>query len=299
MAISTNLTQQVFEFRGVDDLYVAEVTKDDETGYACGTPIRLAPTAEIGKTIDQSTASHYYDNLPLITIQGEGDDTITMTVAPPELQRLAFITGKSFDENTGMLVDSERSDKYFAIMYRVKGNDGKYRYVSRLKGKFSIPDETSATEDAGTDANNQSLTFTGIYTTYKFTKGVFDGTNWIQGPAKGIVVDTRYNKADVSNFFAAIQTPDTIQPSQAVAVTGVSLAPASETLAAEGTVQLVPTVLPANATNKAVTYASSDTGVATVDDDGLVTAVASGTATITVTTEDGGFTDTCAITVGE
>lgn len=299
MAISTELSQQVFEFRGVDDLYVAEVTKDDETGYTCGTPIRLAPVAEIGKTIDQSTDSHYYDNLPLIVIQGEGDDTITLTVAPPELQRLAFITGKSFDENTGMFVDSERSDKYFAIMYRVRGNDGKYRYVSRLKGKFTVPDETSQTEDAGTDANNQSLTFTGIYTVYKFNKGVFDGTNWTKGPAKGIVVDTRYGKADVSTFFSAVQTPDTIQASQTVAVTGVSLAPSTAALAADETVQLVPTVLPANATNKAVTYASSDDAVASVDDDGLVTALATGTATITVTTEDGSFTDTCSITVGE
>ena len=185
-----------------------------------------------------------------------------------------------------------------AYYYQVTSG-GKYRYVSRLKGKFSIPDEASQTEDAGTDANNQSLTFTGIYTTYKFTKGVFDGANWVKGQAKGIVVDTRYNKADVSTFFSAVQTPDTIQASQAVAVTGVSLAPASASLAAEGTVQLVPTVLPANATNKAVTYTSSAEAVATVDDDGLVTAEATGTATITVTTEDGGFTDTCSITVGE
>lgn len=298
MAISTELSQQVFEFRGVDDLYVAEVTKDDETGYTCGTPIRLAPVAEIGKTIDQSTDSHYYDNLPLITIQGEGDDTITLTVAPPELQRLAFITGKSFDEDTGMLVDSERSDKYYAIMYRTRGNDGKYRYVSRLKGKFAIPDETSATEDAGTDANNQSLTFTGIYTTYKFTKGQYDGANWVKAPAKGIVVDTRYNKADVSTFFNAVQTPDTIQATQTVAVTGVSLAPSSASLTVGGTVQLVPTVLPANATNKAVAYTSSADAVATVDDDGIVTAAGTGTATITVTTSDGSFTDTCSVTVG-
>lgn len=299
MSIPTELTQQVFEFRGVDDLYVAEVIKDDETGYECSTPIRLAPVAEVGKSVDTSSESHYYDNLPLIVIQGEGDDTIALTVAPPELERLAFIIGKSFDGDTGMMVDSPKVDKYYALMYRTKGNDGKYRYVSRLKGKFSNPDDTSATEDNGTTANNQSITFTGIYTIYKFTKGQYVGGVWEEAAAKGIVVDTRYGKADVSTFFSAVQTPDTIQTSAVVNVTTVSLAPPSISLAPTESAQLVPTVLPANATDKSVSYGSSDSEVATVDESGKVTAVAAGTATITVTTTDGGFTDTCAVTVGE
>ncbi len=58
------------------------------------------------------------------------------------------------------------------------------------------------------------------------------------------------------------------------------------------------TVLPENAENKAVTWSSSDTRVVTVAD-GLVTPVAAGTATITATTVDGGFTAECAVTVIE
>ena len=63
--------------------------------------------------------------------------------------------------------------------------------------------------------------------------------------------------------------------------------------------QLTATVLPLNATNKSVEWSSSDESVATVDNSGLVTAVGDGTATITVTTNDGGFTDTCFVTVIE
>jgi uncharacterized protein YjdB len=63
------------------------------------------------------------------------------------------------------------------------------------------------------------------------------------------------------------------------------------------TVQLNIQILPANATNKAVTYSSSDDTIATVSSTGLVTGVLAGTATITVTTTDGSFTDTSVITV--
>ncbi|MBN2880095.1 MAG: Ig-like domain-containing protein [Clostridia bacterium] len=62
--------------------------------------------------------------------------------------------------------------------------------------------------------------------------------------------------------------------------------------------QLLPQITPANATNKTVTYTTSDETVATVDSTGLVTAVSLGTATITVTTEDGGYEDTCTVTSG-
>ena len=107
-----------------------------------------------------------------------------------------------YDATTGMMIDGERQNKYFAIGYRTKGTDGGYRYVWRLKGTFNIPDETVATENDGTDSNNQELTFTGISTTHKFTKG---------GSCKGIVVDARKEKIDVSNFFNTVQTPDTVK----------------------------------------------------------------------------------------
>ena len=62
-------------------------------------------------------------------------------------------------------------------------------------------------------------------------------------------------------------------------------------------VQLLATVNPGYATNKSVTWSSSDNNVATVDANGLVTAKSAGTAIITVTTTDGGKTATCTINV--
>lgn len=206
----------IFEFRGVDNLVYAEVTKDDnETeggGYVTGTVKTLSPVATIAKSTDSSNEAHYYDNNPMLVVLSESADEITLTIAPPSLEILAEITGKSFDPETGMMVDSERSNKYFAIGYRTKGTDGKYRYVWRLKGTFGIPDENNETENDGTDTTNTELIFTGIATTHKFTKGKYNSTTkaWEKAQVKGVIVDERFDKANLSTFFDSVQTPDTI-----------------------------------------------------------------------------------------
>lgn len=83
-----------------------------------------------------------------------------------------------------------------------------------------------------------------------------------------------------------------------VAVTSVSLSQTTATMNIGETVTLAATVAPDDATDKTVTWASSDVTVATVTN-GVVTAVAAGTATITVTTTDGAKTATCMVTVAE
>ncbi len=83
-------------------------------------------------------------------------------------------------------------------------------------------------------------------------------------------------------------------PVSSVSISGCN----SETdLAVGATRNLNETVSPTNATNKSVTWSSSNTSVATVSNAGLVTAVAAGSATITVTTVSGSKTATCTITV--
>ena len=293
-------TQQIFEFRGVDKFHFAEVVKDDATGYVTTTPIHI-PVQEIGKSTDSSSEAHYYDNKAMIVVNSESADTITLTIAPPALEVLAKLIGKSFDPTTGMMVDSPRQNKYYAITYRTKGTDGGYRYVTRLKGQFNIPEETNATENDGTDTNNTQITFTGIYTEHEFTKGVYDGENWEAAGVKGIVVDARYGLADVSSFFDAIQTPDSVQvnpdPTGDTPVTGVTVAPTTGSVAVGETLNLTATVAPSDATVKTVTWTSSDESVAIVSDAGVVTGVSEGNATITVTTTDGGFTASCAVVV--
>ena len=85
--------------------------------------------------------------------------------------------------------------------------------------------------------------------------------------------------------------------SSTVAVTGVTISKSSLSLVEGASEALTATVTPDNATNKAVSWKSSDAATATVDNSGKVTAVKAGSATITVTTTDGSKTATCSVTV--
>ncbi|MBN2981068.1 family 16 glycosylhydrolase [Cohnella algarum] len=82
-----------------------------------------------------------------------------------------------------------------------------------------------------------------------------------------------------------------------VAVTGVTLNPASAQVEVGQNVQLTANVAPSNATNKQVSWSVSNPAVASVNAQGVVTGLSPGTATVTVTTADGNKTAVSAITV--
>lgn len=193
---------EIFEYRGVEGLVYAEVTADDDKSYTTGEVKPLAGVAEIGRTTETSSEPHYYDNVPAVVVSSTGSDEVTCTVSAIPLDVLAEITGQQYDSNLGVLIEGERVTKYFALGYKAKKTNGKEVYVWRYKGQFSIPDSTHATEDDGTDANGQEITYTGISTTHKFTK---TGKR-----AKAMNVDLEEDKANVSTFFDAVTTPDTL-----------------------------------------------------------------------------------------
>ncbi|MBL6447185.1 glycoside hydrolase family 9 protein [Fulvivirga sp. 29W222] len=82
-----------------------------------------------------------------------------------------------------------------------------------------------------------------------------------------------------------------------IPVTGVSVAPNAISINLNQTAQLQVSVSPSNANNKAVSWSSSNPAVASVNTNGLVTGLTEGAATITATTEDGGYTASSEVTV--
>lgn len=192
------------EWRGVEELVAAEVTADTSSEITFGEVFPIAGVAEISKTTEGSSDSHYYDNKPAIVITSEGADTININASALPLEVEGKLTGQVYDPTTGALIEGERTQKYFAIGYKTEKTNGDKVYVWRFKGTFSKPDKTNATKNNGTDANGQTLVYTNITTTHKFTKNNNKG-------AKALNVDTGKDLANVTNFFTTVTTPDTLQ----------------------------------------------------------------------------------------
>ena len=201
------MPKKYFEYRGVSHAVFAEVTKDDSTEITFGTVKDFTGVSEIGKTTESSSETHYYDNIPAIIVDSVGSDELSINASGIPFDVLAEVTGQFYDANLGMYVEQEGTPKYFAFGYVTDKTDGTQVFVWRLKGKFSIPDLNAVTKDDGTTANGQSLTFTGISTSKKFTK---TGKG-----AKAVNVDTSVNThMTEALFFAEVLTPDTVTAPQ-------------------------------------------------------------------------------------
>jgi len=129
-----------------------------------------------------------------------------------------------------------------------------------------------------------------------FTVTVSPGSNKITNVTGTITFDVGEPKTGPGNLSNSNSDGDSSGAN--VSVNGVTLDLTALNLAVGGyAASLNATVLPAKATTKTVTWTSSNTGVATVNSNGTVTAVSAGSAVITVTTVDRGKTATCAVTV--
>ena len=135
-----------------------------------------------------------------------------------------------------------------------------------------------------------------------------DATNksvtWVSSnPAAATVDDTgRVTAVSVGNTVITATTADGefkagCNITVVCRVTGISISEKTITLARGNSTQLSATITPSDATDKAVSWSSSDSSVATVDSTGSVSGVAEGTATITAESHDGNFTAQCVVNV--
>ncbi len=141
------------------------------------------------------------------------------------------------------------------------------------------------------NASNTKVTYTSSDESVAIVddKGVVTGIK----PGTATITCAAQNKPE-DNFDTCVVT---VKEAPVVHVTGITLDITSKELEVNDTFKLTPTIAPNDATIKNVSYSSSNVGVATVDQNGNVTAIASGDCVITVTAADGGLTATCSITV--
>ena len=277
------------EFRGTDNLWVARVTKDDDTGYTFGTVVNLAPTGQISRQVNSSSETHYYSNVGMITIVTKGGDTVTITVPVLSLAKLGLLTGQTVDPTTGALITGELEEAYFALIYRIQLTDNSWRYVVKYKAQLSQPpEEVSQTRSDGVNTNNQQLVFTCNKTIYEFENG---------GHVDGIEVDERDNLCDFDSFFTTVYTPDTIDTIAKAEVTALSVTPSQLTAQVVGTSDTVSASVTPSGTP--VRWASSNPSVASVEPYSATAArvTMNGLGSAVITATSGSRSDSCAVTV--
>ena len=208
----------------------------------------------------------------------------TVTFKDGETSKKITLTGLE-NENPDRMIDGK--DFYFTLMASDNGSIGNDSYahvvlynadVTKVAERIEAMDLTGYTAESVKVLNDAMSEMKALGTTA--TK------DQVKAAVKKVL--------DAKN---ALRAADENNPAYE-AVTGVSLDKTTAKLTEKGqTVELKATVAPATASIKDVSFATSDANVATVDANGKVTAVGNGTATITVTTNDGNKTAICSVTV--
>ena len=241
------------------------------------------------------------------SIQVGGTETLTATVSPKDAANKKVtwkssnaaiasvdangkVTGVKAGEAT-ITVTTEDGGKTATCKVTVSDKEIKVTGVKLNKSETSIlvgDNETLTATVLPENATNQKVT----WKSDKPEIASVDANGKVTGVKAGEATITVTTEDGGKTATCKVTVSDT-----EIKVTGVTLNKTALTLNIGANETLTATVAPADATNKKVTWKSSDAAVATVDTNGKVTAVKAGEATITVTTEDGGKTATCKVTV--
>lgn len=191
------------------------------------------------------------------------------------------------DPESGTLECTQSGQTTFDGAYTIKLNNPVYVEDGTT---FSVVVELISSTNNGPYMVSDT-TYNGSW--FSCESAALENQSYIYRPYDSSWVD--YGKRENKNFRIKAYTDNS--DIKTVAVESVSLDKTEAVLKEKETVKLNATVLPENADNKNVHFTSDNDAVATVDDNGLVTALSSGEAVITVITEDGKKTAQCKITV--
>lgn len=211
--------------------------------------------------------------------------------------------------NTGVADSVHRKEEW----YRTFGSpivDSEFQFLGI--GYQKVETEPTVVKVSGVRLNVNTLELK-VGDTQKLTETVLptNATNnsvtWSVNNSNVSVLNGKVTANTVGTSIVTVKTTDggytatcsitVVAKEQTIKVTSVSLDKNTLSMNIGDTQKLVATVLPKTATNKAVTWKSNNTNATVVD--GTITANKAGSAIITVTTVDGGYTDTCSVTIQE
>jgi uncharacterized protein YjdB/fibronectin type 3 domain-containing protein len=315
----TNLTAKPGNAQVVLDWTVSpgatsyNIYRGTTAGGESATPIATGVTANSYLDFDVTNKTQYFYKVKATNNAGTSNYSSEASATPTQVVKWYTIENAWFDQNNnGFLFDNkginisysplpEENDSFRWSMEEVGGgyvrlkNQATGNYINIASGERNV--KTSA------------IDVTDI-TSHWMVAHVEENTNlYIQNRSNSHFLNNEhllgYVESDISttpkggNLWSAqwilhFEYETGLPP---IPVTGVTIDPASATIEGYGALQLNAVIAPDSARNKKVTWTSSDTSVVAVSETGLVSATKLGSAVITVTTREGGFTATSSITV--
>ena len=279
------------------DVIVDGGTLDDSIKNSLGDSVKYPPTITTTGLPNGEVGTIYNQ-----TLEATGSDTITWSVTSGSLPADLSL---NYDGTITGMPTAQGESTFTVEAENDYGNDSK-QFTLTIEAAANVPVDRVALspstlnlkeDETGTltatvepsNATNKNVTWESSNTSV----ATVDATGKVTAVSAGTANITVTAQGDSTKSASCTVTVT----AATVPVTGVSLNKDSLALGVGDSETLTATVKPEDATNQAVTWTSSNSTVATVDQNGVVTAVAPGTATITVTTADGGFTATCTVTV--
>lgn len=305
---------------GVTGVSVSPSTASITTGQSQQLVATISPSNATNQSVSWSsgnTAVATVNSSGIVTGVSAGTATITVTTQDGNKTATSTITvtassGSPIVVNNTTVGTGNNQFSYSGSWALSSGTTGKYQsddHYSSTTGSYYTVTFTGtqvklyATKNAhhgiaGVSIDGGTETNVDFYSSsVQFQSLVYTSPTLSNASHTVRVRVTGSKNASATGYVITADRADIITTATTVAVSGVSVSPTSATLAVNGTQQLTATVSPSNATNKNVSWNSSNAAVATVNSAGLVTGVTAGTATITVTTQDGNKTASSTITV--
>ncbi len=187
---------------GLDMLYFAKITEDENGEETYGTPEKLAKAISADLSVELVEAILYADDGIAEIVKEFGNGTLSLGIDDIGSAVASTLTGATIDSNGVVISASEDGGEPVAIGFRAKKANGKYKYFWLYKVKFGIPTTNLATK-------GESITFfTPTIEGTIMRRNKVDGRNKHPWKAEVTDGDTKVSAEIITNWYKSVYEPE-------------------------------------------------------------------------------------------
>lgn len=186
---------------GLDKLYYAPITEDENGEETYGTPVQLAKAISAELSVELAEATLYADDGASEVVKEFKSGTLSLGVDDIGPSVASDLSGVTIDKNNVIIASSEDATSPVAIGFRAKKSNGKYKYFWLYRVKFGIPASSLATK--GDSITFSTPTIEGTI----MRRNKPDGKNNHPWKAEVTESDTGVETSVITNWYSKVYEP--------------------------------------------------------------------------------------------